>query len=115
MRLVTPTGAVRTSLAIEPEFWAAIAAEAKGAGVSLPVFIAQIRDEVGERALASAVRVRCLTALQQRHGAAPPTPPGDHRRRQTYWENMSDAERAAWRAKHRAGINRFKQGRSATS
>jgi len=49
-----------TSVALEPEFWTALEALAARRGVSLPVLIARIDDDRGERPLASACRVTAL-------------------------------------------------------
>jgi predicted DNA-binding ribbon-helix-helix protein len=50
----------RTSVALEPEFWAAIEAEAEQAQLSLSAFVAQIDAARGARPLASALRLRTL-------------------------------------------------------
>ncbi len=56
----------RTSIALEPEFWAALAAAAARSGISLAALIARIDSEraagAPERGLASALRVYALTA-----------------------------------------------------
>ena len=52
----------RTSLALEPEFWAVLAQAAVARGLSLAALIAEIDAERGERPLASACRVFALTA-----------------------------------------------------
>jgi predicted DNA-binding ribbon-helix-helix protein len=49
-----------TSLALEPEFWDALAAHAKATGLSLGALIAQIDAGRGARPLASACRVAAL-------------------------------------------------------
>lgn len=49
-----------TSLALEPEFWAALEAAAARDGVSLAALIGRIDAGRGERALASACRVYAL-------------------------------------------------------
>jgi predicted DNA-binding ribbon-helix-helix protein len=52
----------RTSLALEPAFWAALEAIAAARQVSLPVLIASIDDRrAPEDALASALRVFALS------------------------------------------------------
>lgn len=53
----------RTSLALEPEFWAAAERLAEARGLSLPAFVLEIDAIRGDRNLASAVRVAVLTAL----------------------------------------------------
>ena len=53
-----------TSLALEPEFWAALEATAQGRGVSLARLIAEIDGARGERPLASACRVAALAAAR---------------------------------------------------
>lgn len=55
----------RTSVALEPEFWAVLEALAARAGTSFAQLVAQVDATRGERPLASALRVH---ALQQ--GAA---------------------------------------------
>lgn len=51
-----------TSLALEPEFWAALEALALRHGLSLAALIRRIDEERGERPLASACRVAALKA-----------------------------------------------------
>ena len=51
-----------TSLALEPEFWAALEAAAARESSSLAALIARIDAGRGERPLASACRVYALTA-----------------------------------------------------
>ena len=51
-----------TSLALEPEFWAALEAMATDRGVRLSVLLAEIDAGRGERPLASACRVAALQA-----------------------------------------------------
>jgi predicted DNA-binding ribbon-helix-helix protein len=51
-----------TSLALEPEFWAALEAAAARESLSLAALIARIDAGRGERPLASACRVYALTA-----------------------------------------------------
>jgi predicted DNA-binding ribbon-helix-helix protein len=54
----------RTSVALEPEFWAILRQEARAANVSFATFLAKIDRERGERPLASALRLRALAAAQ---------------------------------------------------
>jgi predicted DNA-binding ribbon-helix-helix protein len=49
-----------TSLALEPEFWAALEAMAAARGVSLAVLVARIAGARAGRGLASACRVAAL-------------------------------------------------------
>ena len=49
-----------TSLALEPEFWAALEAMATARGIRLSVLLAEIDADRGERPLASACRVAAL-------------------------------------------------------
>ena len=49
-----------TSMALEPEFWAVLDEMALARDVSLAGLIAQIDEQRGERALASACRVAAL-------------------------------------------------------
>ena len=51
-----------TSLALEPEFWAALEAMAASAGISLAALIARIDAGRAGRPLASACRVAALAA-----------------------------------------------------
>ena len=52
----------RTSVALEPEFWAVLEREAARARQSLSAYVAGIDAARGERPLASALRVRALAA-----------------------------------------------------
>jgi predicted DNA-binding ribbon-helix-helix protein len=49
-----------TSIALEPEFWAALEAMAKAEGSSLAGLIGRIDERRGSRGLASACRVAAL-------------------------------------------------------
>ncbi len=51
-----------TSLALEPEFWAALEAMAAARGLRLSALVAEIDAGRGERPLASACRVAALQA-----------------------------------------------------
>jgi predicted DNA-binding ribbon-helix-helix protein len=58
-----------TSVALEPEFWAALEGLARTRRISLPALIAGIDSSRGERPLASACRVAALNwALGDRAG-----------------------------------------------
>jgi predicted DNA-binding ribbon-helix-helix protein len=50
----------RTSVALEPEFWAVLEAAAKAMGRSLAALVAEIDASRGARPLASALRVKAL-------------------------------------------------------
>lgn len=51
----------RTSIALEPEFWAALATLARGEGMTLVALVTRIDDvRVPEQKLASALRVFAL-------------------------------------------------------
>ncbi len=50
----------RTSVALEPEFWAALEAQAREEGAALAALIARIDGARGGRNLASALRVHVL-------------------------------------------------------
>ncbi|MEI9995525.1 MAG: ribbon-helix-helix domain-containing protein [Rhizomicrobium sp.] len=52
----------RTSVALEPEFWAVLEREA--AGTSLAALVARIDAARGERPLASALRLHALAAAK---------------------------------------------------
>ena len=54
----------RTSLALEPEFWAVLDEMAGARAVSLAGLIAQIDEARGERPLASACRAAALAFAQ---------------------------------------------------
>ena len=51
----------RTSVALEPEFWAALEADARAQALSLAAMVARIDANRGERNLASALRVHVLS------------------------------------------------------
>jgi predicted DNA-binding ribbon-helix-helix protein len=55
----------RTSVALEPEFWAAVDRLAAGRGLSLAAFVTAVDRGRGERNLASALRVAVLKALEE--------------------------------------------------
>jgi predicted DNA-binding ribbon-helix-helix protein len=57
----------RTSVALEPEFWAALESEARHQGISLAGLVARIDQSRGDRNLASALRVHVL--LEKSSGA----------------------------------------------
>jgi predicted DNA-binding ribbon-helix-helix protein len=50
-----------TSVALEPEFWAALEAMARVRGISLAALVAALDQARGSRSLASACRVAALT------------------------------------------------------
>ena len=50
----------RTSVALEPEFWAVLESAAQSSGRSLSAFVAEIDAQRGTRPLASALRVQAL-------------------------------------------------------
>lgn len=52
----------RTSIALEPEFWAVLEAEAASASISLAALVGEIDSKRGMRPLASALRVYALAA-----------------------------------------------------
>ncbi|HLJ52327.1 MAG TPA: ribbon-helix-helix domain-containing protein [Rhizomicrobium sp.] len=52
----------RTSVALEPEFWAVIEGEARRQAQSLAAFVAAIDVARGDRPLASALRVHALAS-----------------------------------------------------
>jgi len=54
----------RTSVALEPEFWAIVLREAEAANLSFAAFLAKIDRERGKRPLASALRLHALAAVQ---------------------------------------------------
>lgn len=56
----------RTSVALEPEFWAVLEREAQARGTSFAAFIAGIDRARGDRPLASALRLHALAAAQAR-------------------------------------------------
>ncbi len=56
----------RTSIALEPEFWAVLEDMARAAETSLAGLVLRIDAERGERPLASACRVAALSYAQAR-------------------------------------------------
>jgi len=54
----------RTSVALEPEFWAVLDAEAAKSGQSLAGLVASIDAARGERPLASALRLHALAVAK---------------------------------------------------
>lgn len=56
----------RTSVALEPEFWAVLEADATKAGKSLAALVAEIDATRAMRPLASALRVHALAAASRR-------------------------------------------------
>jgi predicted DNA-binding ribbon-helix-helix protein len=52
----------RTSVALEPEFWAALEDKARAEKLSLAALVARIDASRGERPLASALRVHALAS-----------------------------------------------------
>ncbi|HEX4302953.1 MAG TPA: ribbon-helix-helix domain-containing protein [Rhizomicrobium sp.] len=54
----------RTSIALEPEFWAVLEAEAAKQGTSFAAFIAAIDRARADRPLASALRLHALAAMK---------------------------------------------------
>jgi predicted DNA-binding ribbon-helix-helix protein len=60
----------RTSIALEPEFWNALEAEARDAKLSLSAIIAHVDASRRDRNLASALRVHVLTRALGNVGAS---------------------------------------------
>lgn len=60
----------RTSVSLEPEFWAAFRALARNRGRPLNDLAAEIDADRGDRGLASAIRLAVLADLQARSGGA---------------------------------------------
>jgi predicted DNA-binding ribbon-helix-helix protein len=56
----------RTSVALEPEFWAVLEDCARDAGTNLSAYVARIDRERGIRPLASALRLAALAAAKAR-------------------------------------------------
>lgn len=56
----------RTSIALEPEFWAILEREAAAANLSFAALVARIDGERGQRPLASALRLAVLAAVQDK-------------------------------------------------
>jgi predicted DNA-binding ribbon-helix-helix protein len=54
----------RTSVALEPEFWAVLRNEAGRKGISFARLIAAIDRERGDRPLASALRLHALAVVK---------------------------------------------------
>ena len=59
----------RTSVSLEPEFWAALRAMARAEGLALNELAARIDARRGARGLASALRVAVLADAQARAAA----------------------------------------------
>lgn len=57
-----------TSVALEPEFWAVLEAQAQALGETLAQRLIAIDEARGERPLASACRVAALAWAQRREG-----------------------------------------------
>jgi predicted DNA-binding ribbon-helix-helix protein len=55
-------------VALEPEFWAALDREARGAAISLAALVARVDSLRGSRNLASALRVHVLTQALEKCG-----------------------------------------------
>lgn len=55
----------RTSVALEPEFWAALEDKARAEKLSLAALVARIDAGRGERPLASALRVLALASARK--------------------------------------------------
>jgi predicted DNA-binding ribbon-helix-helix protein len=66
-----------TSLALEPEFWAALEAMARTRALSLAALIAEIDARRRARPLASACRVAALAFAAAASGSAPASAPED--------------------------------------
>jgi predicted DNA-binding ribbon-helix-helix protein len=56
----------RTSVALEPEFWAILKQEAARQNISFARLISAIDSSRGERPLASALRLHALAALRSK-------------------------------------------------
>lgn len=56
----------RTSVSLEPPFWAALARIAAEGGISIPALVAAIDAERGDANLSSAIRVHVLAAVSCR-------------------------------------------------
>lgn len=54
----------RTSVALEPEFWAVLEAEARKQSLSMAAFVGRIDAARAERPLASALRLAALAATR---------------------------------------------------
>lgn len=50
----------RTSVSLEPEFWAALSAAASAQNKTIPVIVSEIDQQRGQRNLSSAIRVWIL-------------------------------------------------------
>jgi predicted DNA-binding ribbon-helix-helix protein len=59
----------RTSIALEPEFWAALQKEARGNEIALAALIARIDASRADRNLASALRVHVLNRALEKGGS----------------------------------------------
>lgn len=61
----------RTSIALEPEFWAALEREARRDGTSLAALVARVDQQRGSHNLASALRVHVLAEALEKGADAP--------------------------------------------
>lgn len=61
----------RTSVALEPEFWAALEGEARAKSLALAALVARVDAGRAGRNLASALRVHVLTRALEKPGAGP--------------------------------------------
>ena len=59
----------RTSIALEPEFWAVLEAEARSSGIALAALVLQVDAARNERPLASALRLHALERAAPKTGA----------------------------------------------
>ncbi len=58
-----------TSVALEPEFWAALEELATGRGMTIGALVARLDAERGDRPLASAARIAALRAAQEKESS----------------------------------------------
>ena len=61
----------RTSIALEPEFWAELETEARGKELALAALIARLDAGRADRNLASALRVHVLNGALEKAATAP--------------------------------------------
>ena len=80
IRTTMRVGAIRTSLRLEPEFWAYLAEVARPRGLRLAALVNEVAEATpGRASLASALRLFALAhARQAARGSAPGKTEGEH-------------------------------------
>ena len=71
LRLATSAAPIRTSVALEKEFWDVIEREARDNSTTIPKFVGTLRLAHPGKSLASVVRVHCLAYASRAPGRTP--------------------------------------------